>query len=136
MKIKNALSMIAAVLAIASAGETKAGPETGQGGLGTIIVYRPWSIIGGNIRNWEFNLDDGPDLFVRNGSYYRLSVLPGDYTISHGDLLVIDEDPQMVHVEAGQTVYFEYTAILSLIFEVADDQEKAARTVSRLEPLN
>ena len=81
-------------------------------------------------------MDDGPDLFIRNGTYYRLTVLPGDYTISHGDLLFIDEDPQMVHVEAGQTVYFEYTAILSLIFEVADNQEKAARTVSRLESLN
>ena len=78
MKIKNALSMIAAVLAIASAGETKAGPEAGPEtgrGLGTIIVYRPWSIIGRTIKNWEFNLDGGPDLFVRNGTYYRLTVL-------------------------------------------------------------
>jgi hypothetical protein len=33
-------------------------------------------------------------------------------------------------------VYFEYTAVLSLIFEVADDQERAARTVSKLQPLN
>ena len=45
MKMKNALLMIAALLAIASAGETEAGPEAGQN-LGTIIVYRPWSIIG------------------------------------------------------------------------------------------
>ena len=84
--IKN-LKTIAAVLAIACAGETKAGPEAGQN-LGTIIVYRPWSIINCAIKNWEFNLNDGPDLMVRNGTYYRLTVLPGDYTISHGGYTV------------------------------------------------
>jgi hypothetical protein len=135
MKIKNALLMIVAVLAIASAGETKAGPEAGQN-LGTIIVYRPWSIVNCAIKNWEFNLNDGPDLTVRNGTYYRLTVLPGDYTLSHGGIPFIDDDPQIVHVEPGQTVYFEYTVILSLIFEVADNQERAARTVSKLTPLN
>ena len=135
MKIKSALLMIAAVLAIASAGETKAGPEGGPN-LGTIIVYRPWSIVSCAIKNWEFNVNDGPDLTVRNGTYYRLTVLPGDYTISHGSIPFIDDDPQIVHVEPGQTVYFEYTVILSLIFEVADNQERAARTVSKLTPLN
>src|SRR5271166_3064322 len=114
MKIKNALLMIAAVLVIASAGETKAGPEAGQN-LGTIIVYRPWSIVNCAIKNWEFNVNDGPDLTVRNGTYYRLTVLPGDYTISHGGIPFIDDDPQVVHVEPGQTVYFEYTVILSLV---------------------
>jgi hypothetical protein len=135
MKIRQALSMIAAVLAIVSGGATKAGPDAGQN-LGTIIVYRPWSIIGCQIKNWEFNLNNGPNLLVRNGTYYRLTVLPGDHIISHEDIPFLDDDPQTVHVEPGQTVYFEYTAILSLIFEVADDQERAARTVSKLEPLN
>jgi hypothetical protein len=99
-------------------------------------VYRPWSIIGRGITNWEFNLNYGPNLMLRNGTYYRLTVLPGDSIISHEDIPFLDDDPQTVHVEPGQTVYFEYTAILSLIFEVADDQEKAARTVSKLQPLN
>ena len=135
MKMKSALLMIAALLAIASAGEAEAGPEAGQN-LGTIIVYRPWSIIGCAIKNWEFNLNDGPDLMVRNGTYYRLTVLPGDSIISHEDIPFVDDDPQTVHVEPGQTVYFEYTVILSLIFEVADNQEQAARTVSKLQPLN
>jgi hypothetical protein len=135
MKIKNALLTIATVLTIASAGETKAGPEAGPN-LGTIIVYRPWSIINCAIENLEFNLNHGPDLFVRNGTYYRLTVLPGDSILSHDDILIIDEDPQTVHVEPGQTVYFEYTILLSLIFEVADNQEQAARTVSKLQPLN
>jgi len=135
MKIKNALLTIATVLTIASARQTSAGPEA-RPNLGTIIVYRPWSIIGSTIKNWEFNLNHGPDLWVRNGTYYRLTVLPGDSIISHDDILIIDDDPQTVHVEPGQTVYFEYAIKLSLIFEVADDQEQAARTVSKLQPLN
>jgi hypothetical protein len=134
MKIKNALLTIATVLTIASAGQTRAGPGAGPN-LGTIIVYRPWSPIGRAFKNLEFNLNHGPEVMVRNGTYYRLTVLPGDSIISHDDIL-IDNDPQTVHVEPGQTVYFEYTIILSFIFEVADNQEQAARTVSKLEPLN
>jgi len=82
MKIRQALLAIASVLAIASAVPTKAGPEA-VSERGTIIVYRPWSIIGYGIKNWEFNLNCGPDLCVRNGTYYRLSVPPGDSVISH-----------------------------------------------------
>ncbi len=135
MKIRQVLLAIASVLAIASAIPVKAGPDVGSD-RGTIIVYRPWSIIGVGLKDWEFNLNDGPDLMVRNGSYYRLSVPPGDSVISHEDIPFIADDPQTVHVEPGQTVYFEYTVLLSLIFEVADNQERAARTVSKLEPLN
>jgi hypothetical protein len=132
MKIKNALLAIATVLAIASPGQTKAGPEE-LTGLGTIIVYRPWSFIGSAMK---FNLNHGPYLTVRNGTYYRLTVLPGDSILSHDDVPFIDEDEQIVHVEPGQTVYFQYMIALSFIFEVADNQERAARTVSRLQPLN
>ncbi len=108
MKIKNALLAIATVLlAIASAGQTKAGPEAGPN-LGTIIVYRPRSIIDCAITNWEFNLNHGPDLIIRSGTYYRLTVLPGDSIISHDNVPFIDEDEQTVHVEPGQTVYFQY----------------------------
>jgi hypothetical protein len=132
MKLKNAWLAIVAVLAIGSAGQTKAGGEAGSD-LGTIIVYRPWSIIGSAM---EFNLNHGPDIMVRNGTYYRLTVLPGDSILSHDNVLCIDEDEQTVHVEPGQTVYFQYMIALSLIFEEADNQEQAARTVSRLRPLN
>ena len=137
MKIKNALLAIAAVLAIASPGQTKAGPEE-LTGLGTIIVYRPWSFIGSAMK---FNLNHGPYLTVRNGTYYRLTVLPGESTISHDNMpFPIDEDEQTVHVEAGQIVYFQCVIGLSLIFEVADDQERAradgsgAPTADRRDP--
>jgi hypothetical protein len=32
--------------------------------------------------------------------------------------------------------YFQYMIVLSLIFELADNQEQAARTVRKLQPLN
>jgi len=41
-----------------------------------------------------------------------------------------------MHIEAGKTVYFECTIGWGMIFEVADDQAKAARTVATLKPLN
>lgn len=133
MNIKSASRTIALVWAVASAftGYAQANPS-----LGTIIVYRPWSLIGSPMTNWEFNLNHGPNLKVRNGTYYRLTVLPGESIISHDDMPMIEEDPQTVLVQSGETVYFEYTLIWGFIFEVADDQESAARTVSRLTPLN
>jgi hypothetical protein len=134
MRIGNVSWVIAVSLAMASGTwQAQAGPDAGSR-LGTIIVYRPWSLISSGM---EFNLNHGPDLLVRNGTYYRLNVLPGENTISHDDMpFPIDEDEQTVHVEAGQTVYFECAIGLTLIFEEADDQERAARTVSRLQPLN
>jgi hypothetical protein len=62
--------------------------------------------------------------------------VPGESIVSHDDMLLIEEDPQTVIVQSGQTVYFEYTLILGFIFEVADDQESAASIVSTLTPLN
>jgi hypothetical protein len=131
IKLQCAPWTIALVLGIASAGLAQTNPN-----LGTIIVYRPWSLIGSPMTNWEFNLNHGPDLKVRNGTYYRLTVLPGESIISHDNVPMIEEDPQTVLVQPGQTVYFEYTLIWGFIFEVADDQESAARTVSTLTPLN
>ena len=73
MKIKNALSAVAAVWAIISASPAEAGPDGGSS-LGTIIVYRPWSLLSSGM---EFNVNHGPDLLVRNGTYYRIEVSAG-----------------------------------------------------------
>ena len=134
MKIRNVSWAMAATLAMVTVvWQAKAGPDAGSP-RGTIIVYRPWSLLSSGM---EFNVNHGPDLLVRNGTYYRVNVLPGDSIISHDNMpFPIDEDEQTVHVEAGQTVYFECAIGLTLIFEEADDQERAARTVSRLQPLN
>jgi hypothetical protein len=131
MKIRKALLMIVMGLAITSTGQSKPGAN-----LGTIIVYRPWSILGSAITNWRFNLNHGPDLMVRNGTYYRLTVLAEDSIISHDNMPFIEEDPQRVYVAPGQTVYFQYMMSWGLIFEEAEGQVRAARTASQLEALN
>jgi hypothetical protein len=56
--------------------------------------------------------------------------------ISHDNMPFLEEDPQIVSVRPGQTVYFQYTMSWGLIFEEADDQERAAITASKLIPLN
>jgi hypothetical protein len=147
MKIKNGLCTIATLLAIGSAEQCQAGPDEGAPfaptsesrpgpAVGTIIVYRRHSGLGALISNWRFNLNHGPDLIVRNGTYYRLTVLAGDSILSHDNMPFLEEDPQRVNVRPGQTVYFEYTMSWGLIFEEADDQEEAANTASKLIPMN
>jgi hypothetical protein len=100
--------------------------------LGTIIVYRQWSLGAAAFPNWKFNVDHGPDLIVRNGTYLRVDVTPGDHVLDHNHMFLFGSDPQTVHVKAGNTVYFQYVEAASLVFEVADDQAQAARTVSKM----
>lgn len=100
--------------------------------LGTIIVYRQWSFSGAGRPSWKFNVDNGPDLIIRNGTYLRLDVAPGEHVLDHKHMFLLGSDPQTVHVKAGETVYFQYVGAASLIFEVADDQAQAARTVSKM----
>jgi len=100
--------------------------------LGTIIVYRQWSFIGWGRPKWRFNVDNGPDLTVRNGTYLRVDVAPGDHVLDHSHMALFGSDPQTVHVKAGETVYFQYVRAPALVFEVADDQKQAAKTVSEM----
>ena len=100
--------------------------------LGTIIVYRQWSLGAAARPNWKFNVDNGPDLIVRNGTYLRIVVSPGDHVLDHKHMFLWGSDPQTVHVRAKETVYFQYVEAMSLVFEVADDQAQAARTVSKM----
>jgi hypothetical protein len=82
--------------------------------------------------SWKFSVDNGPDLIIRNGTYLRLDVAPGEHVLDHKHMFLLGSDPQTVHVKAGETVYFQYVGAASLIFEVADDQAQAARTVSKM----
>ena len=100
--------------------------------IGTIIVYRQWSFSGAGRPSWKFSVDNGPDLIIRNGTYLRLDVAPGEHVLDHKHMFLLGSDPQTVHVKAGETVYFQYVGAASLIFEVADDQAQAARTVSKM----
>jgi len=110
---------------------------------GTIIVYRPFSLMGA-AAGFPFTLDHGPVMKVRNGCYIRLSVNPGEHVVDHkagifriGDLFV-SGDPQRIKIAAGQTVYFLYTAhvFMGNVFEVAEDQAEAKLRVSQLKAQN
>jgi len=81
---------------------------------------------------FPFNVDHGPNLGVRNGQYMKLTLPAGDHVISHDHcptLWLMGQDPQTVRVEIGKTVYFQYVSAMSIIFEVADDQARAAHSV-------
>ncbi len=138
--MKNRLLTIGTILALtcvgqaedklatfADSGRTKAKPNSG-----TIVVYRQWSFSGAGRPSWTFDIDNGPDLIIRNGTYLRLDVAPGDHVLAHKHMFLLGSDPQTVHVKAGETVYFQYVGAASLIFEVADNQAQAARTVSKM----
>jgi hypothetical protein len=77
-------------------------------------------------------VDGGPDLVVRNGTYLRVDVAPGDHVLDHKHEFFFGSDPQTVRVKAGETVYFQYVGAMAIVFEVADDQAQAARTVSKM----
>jgi hypothetical protein len=108
------------------------------GETGSIVIYRQAGMIQ-PFSSFPFNINHGPRMKVSNGRYVRLNLVPGDYTISHDHwgLIPGPEDPQRVHVDAGKTVYFQYTAAnpFFLLFEVADDQEKAAKTVATMKEM-
>jgi hypothetical protein len=130
--VKSLLITVAAGLLAASS--VQAGQPTKQ--TGEIIVYRPFSMTGAAV-GFPFGVDNGPTIKVRNGYYYRLTVTPGQHVIKHR-FLFNHGDPQKVQVEAGQTVYFLYTAHLAMgnIFEVAEDQAEASHRCTQLKAQN
>jgi hypothetical protein len=134
--MKNALLTIGMILALTCVGQANDKPASAQNkskpNLGTIIVYRQWSLGAAARPNWKFNVDNGPDLIVRNGTYLRVDVAPGDHVLDHNHMFLFGSDPQTVHVKAGETIYFQYVEAMSLVFEVADNQAQAARTVSKM----
>ena len=138
--MKSGLLTIGTVLALMCVGQAKdklaPTKDAVQGNsipkVGTIIVYRQWSLGAAAQPSWKFSVDNGPDLIIRNGTYLRLDVAPGEHVLDHKHMFLLGSDPQTVHVKAGETVYFQYVGAASLIFEVADDQAQAARTVSKM----
>jgi hypothetical protein len=138
--MKNGLLTIGTILTLTCIGQAKdklapakdAVQDNSIPNVGTIIVYRQWSFGAAAQPNWKFNVDNGPDLIVRNGTYLRVDVPPGDHVLDHKHMVLWGSDPQTVHVRTGETTYFQYVQAMSLVFEVADDQVQAARTVSKM----
>jgi len=130
--------MLAATLALGASGQhTKARAQRAtKPANGTIVVYRQWAFAGSLQRYFKFSIDNRPEIGVLNGYYVRVTVAPGDHIISR-DIFMMPPNPQTVHVEPGQTVYFQHNMVPGWsIFEVADDQAKAAQTVAHMKAMN
>jgi hypothetical protein len=139
--MRKQLAIIAATLSLAANAQAHGAQIKPQAkpAIGTVIVYRQASYSGCLISKFPFEIDHGPTLGVRGGRYLRFELPAGDHVISHDHtppLWAMGQDPQTVHVEAGKTVYFQYVGSFTIIFEVADDQAQAARTVSKMKEGN
>jgi hypothetical protein len=128
--------ILTAILMLAVSLSTLAGaPKSKAPATGTIIVYRPgeWA---GAARTYAFNIDNGSRYHIKNGCYMQFTVPIGDHTISHGFDITLNFgiDNQKVHVNPGQTVYFQYIIhpFMGMIFEVSEDQVEAKQTTSKL----
>ena len=65
----------------------------------------------------------------------RFELPAGDHVVSHRadiSLSFSGSDPQLVHINPGQTLYFQYVIhyFIGMVFEVADDQAQAKETAS------
>jgi hypothetical protein len=77
----NRIILIAVALGL-SAPAIQSGQKATQA-TGTIIVYRQASFFGAGIPRFEFNVNHGPDLYVRMGRYQKLTLPAGDYVLDH-----------------------------------------------------
>ena len=97
------------VFGLLASGRANANPKvTPSLKTGTLIVYRKWNLVGSG-GSYPFSVNDGPVIKLRNGYYYKMELPEGDYTLRER-FWYGPSDPQKVHVTAGQTIYFSYSA--------------------------
>lgn len=103
---------------------------------GTIIVYRYHAPVISDFGKMKFSIDGGNFIHLKNGHYYRLVVSAGDHVLTRNGMGT--KDPQRVHVEANETIFFSYYIVpfMGVIFEKAEDQEEAKMQVSELKSQN
>jgi hypothetical protein len=103
--------------------------------IGTVIVYRQPMPLSGMYK-YPFNLDHGVSHKLKNGCFEKFELPAGQHIISHDHLPLRGQDAQIVQVEAGKTIYFQYSLIGwgAFTFEVADDQVSAAQTARNCRP--
>ena len=128
--------MALSALCVLASGNVKADQKNAPPKIGTLIVYRRWNLIGSG-GSFPFCVNGGPVIKPRNGCYYKMELPVGDYVLTQRWWSGITPDPQTVHVTAGQTIYFSYSAApMWQVFEVASDQEDARQTVSHMKQQN
>jgi hypothetical protein len=102
---------------------------------GTLIVYRPGSLAGFG-RTYSFSIDNGSRHKLKNDRYMQFELAAGDHILSHPFDITLNYGPdtQKVHINPGQTVYFQYTIYpwMGTVFEVSEDQVEARQTASGL----
>jgi hypothetical protein len=101
---------------------------------GTIILYRYDRFLKG----LKFSIDDGPLILLKKGYYYRLVVSAGNHVLTRNGFWGGIIDPQRVHVEPNQTLYFSYYHVpfYGIVFEVAENQQEAQEQASKLKRQN
>lgn len=105
--------------------------------VGTLIVYRPGSLAGIG-RTYSFSIDNGPRHKLKNGRYMQFELGAGDHVLRHPFDITLNfgPDTQKIHINAGQTLYFQYTIYpwMGTVFEASEDQVEARQTASGLKP--
>jgi hypothetical protein len=126
------LAVMLAVVATATSASSNTASERQPPATGTIIVYRHQSLVVSDFGKMKFSIDGGNFIHLKNGHYYRLVVSAGDHVLTRNGMGT--KDPQRVHVEANQTIFFAYYLVpfMGIIFEKAEDQEEAKTQVSQL----
>jgi hypothetical protein len=86
---------------------------------------------------YPFNVDHGVSYKLKNGCFEKFELPVGQHTISHDHFPLRGQDAQIVQVETGKTIYFQYSLIgwSAFTFEVADDQVSAAQTARNWRPI-
>ena len=126
-------SLAISVSALAHSSKAKASAKPSR--TGTLIVYRPGSFatIG---RSYSFSIDGGPRHKLKNGRYMQFELAAGDHILRHPFDITLNFGPdiQKLHINPGQTVYFQYTLYpwMGTVFEVSENQAEARQTASGL----
>jgi hypothetical protein len=126
-------SLAISLSALADSPKTRASAKRSP--IGTLIVYRPGSLVGFG-RTYSFSIDNGPRHKLKNDRYMQFELAAGDHILRHPFDITLNYGPdtQKVHINPGQTVYFQYTIYpwMGTVFEVSEDQAEARQTASGL----
>jgi len=87
-------------------------------------------------RTYSFSIDNGPRHKLKIDRYMQVELAAGDHILRHPFDITLNYGPdtQKVHINPGQTVYFQYTIYpwMGTVFEVSEDQVEARQTASGL----
>jgi hypothetical protein len=126
MKTKTTMKTMMAVAAFVLA--TGAQAANTNATTGKLVVYRAGGV---GMAKEPFFFDGQPHNLGFN-RYREFEVSAGQHTMARLGTWTPGMDIEAVNVPAGGTIYFQYITLpFNLIFEVADDQARAARSAGK-----